>query len=94
MIWAAILTFIALHPLLAVLYVLWARTRSKWIALPALLIDVFLNYTTASAVWGLPQRGEWTISKRLKRQRFDAGRRGVWAWQLAEWLNKHDPGHI
>ena len=86
--------FIALHPLLAVMYVLWARTRSKWIAAPALVIDVLLNFTTASVIWGWPERGELTISKRLKRQRGDAGMRGLMAHTLAEWLNRHDPGHV
>lgn len=89
-----ILSFLALHPLLAVLYVIWTRTRSKVVALFALVIDVLLNYTTASAIWGWPQRGEWTISKRLKRARAGTGLRGLWAHQLAEWLNRHDPGHV
>jgi hypothetical protein len=89
-----LLTFIALHPLLAVMYVLWARTRSNWIAAPALVIDVLLNFTTASILWGWPKRGEWTISKRLKRQRGDTGRRGWLVHTLAEWLNRHDPGHV
>ncbi len=89
-----LLAFLALHPLLAVLFVLWARTRSKAIALPALVIDVALNFTTVAAIWGWPKRGEWTISKRIKRQRWDSGWRGVLAWRLAEWLNKHDPGHV
>lgn len=94
MIWWLLASFVLSPLVLAALFVLWARTRSKLIAAPALLIDVLLNYTTASVIWGWPHRGEWTISKRLKRQRFDAGRRGVLAWQLAEWLNRHDPGHI
>lgn len=88
------LAFLLLHPLLAVLFVAWARTRLKWIAAIALPIDVLLNYTTASAIWGWPKRGEWTISKRLKRQRGETGRRAMWAWRLAEWLNRHDPGHV
>ena len=89
-----LLIFIALHPLLAVLFFLWARTGSKAIALPALVVDVLLNFTTASVIWGRPERGEWTISKRLKRQRSDTGRLGVQAWRLAELLNSIKPGHI
>ena len=89
-----LVAFLLLHPLLAVLFVLWARTRSKWIAAPALVVNVLLNYTTASAIWGWPHRGEWTISKRLKRQRFDGGWRGALACKVADWLNKHDPGHV
>lgn len=81
--------FLLLHPLLAVLYVAWARTRSKWIAAPALVIDVLLNYTTAWALWGKPR--EWTISQRLKRpQKRNQGL----ADKLKAWLNKHDPGHV
>lgn len=94
MIWWLLASFVLSPLVLAALFVLWARTRWKAVAVPALILDVFVNFTWAWAIWGRPQRGEWTISKRLKRQRFDAGRRGVWAWQLAEWLNRHDPGHI
>ena len=86
-----ILAFIALHPLLAVLYIIWARTGSKVVALPALVIDVALNYTTASVIWGWPHRGEWTISKRLKRDQARNFRFGV---LVADWLNRHDLGHV
>ena len=86
-----LLAFIGLHPLLAALYIIWARTGSAVVALPALVIDVLLNYTTASLVWGLPQRGEWTISKRLKRAQARNSRFGV---LVTDWLNRHDPGHV
>ena len=86
-----ILAFLALHPLLAVMYVIWARTGSKVVALPALVIDVFLNYTTAWVIWGKPQKGEWTISKRLKRIQ---DRNGWMGLAVARWLNRHDPGHV
>ena len=86
-----ILAFIVLHPILAALYVIWARTDSKVVALFALVIDVLLNYTTASAIWGWPQRGEWTISKRLKRRQTRNPRFGV---LTASWLNRHDAGHV
>lgn len=86
-----LLGFVALHPLMAALYVAWARTRSRWIAAPAFVLDVFLNYTTASAVWGWPRRGEWTISQRLRRAQ-PRNRRAAHA--LIAFLNKHDPGHV
>lgn len=89
-----LLAFLLLHPLLLVLFALWARTGWKVFAAIGLPVDVLLNFTTASLIWGWPQRGEWTISKRLKRQRFEVGKRAIWAWRLAEWLNKHDPGHV
>lgn len=86
-----LVAFFLLHPLLAVLFVAWARTRSKWIAAPALVIDVLLNFTTAWALWGKPRRGEWTISKRLKRSQI---RNQRLALRLAAWLNTHDLGHV
>lgn len=86
-----LVAFILLHPLLAVLFVAWARTRSRWIAAPAFVLDVFLNYTTASVLWGWPRRGEWTISQRLRRAQT---RNQLAARVLVRWLNRHDPGHV
>lgn len=90
MIWA-FLAFVLGHLVLAGLFVAWARTRSKWIAAPALILDVFYNFTTAWALWGKPRRGEWTISKRLKRPQT---RNQRLALRLAAWLNTHDLGHV
>lgn len=90
MIWA-LLAFAFGHLVLTGLFVAWARTRSNWIAVPALVLDAFYNFTTAWALWGKPRRGEWTISKRLKRPQT---RNQVLAKRLAAWLNKHDPGHV
>lgn len=86
-----LVAFLLLHPLLAVLYVAWARTRSHAVGVVALVIDVLLNYTTASLVWGWPHSGEWTISKRLRRPQKRNQRA---ASVLARWLNDHDPGHV
>ena len=83
-----LIVFLLLHPALLVLFWMWARHESKVIALPALVIDVMLNYTTASVLWGWPRRGEWTISKRLSR------RASKWERRLADLLNRIKPGHI
>lgn len=86
-----LVAFLLLHPLLAVLFVAWARSRSRYVAAVALVIDVILNFTTAALIWGWPYRGEWTISKRLKRPQKRNQRA---ASMLARWLNDHDPGHV
>lgn len=91
---AWLIAFLLLHPLLLVLFWAWARTGWRVFAAVGLPIDVLLNYTTAALIWGWPRAGEWTISKRLKRQRLDLGRRAMWAWRLAELLNTIKPGHI
>lgn len=79
-----------LCPVLFLLYCAWAKTGLKAIALPALAIDVWLNYTTAILLWGFPQTGEWTISKRLARQRHEY-KSASW---LADLLNRIKPGHV
>ena len=86
-----LLLFLALHPLLAVLYIIWSRTGSMIVALPAFVIDVFLNYTTAALLWGWPRKGEYTISKRLKRPQT---RNIHLAQKIVSALNRHDPGHV
>lgn len=92
MIW--LLAFLALHPLLLALFCAWAWTGWRAIAALGLVVDVLLNFSTVALALGWPQSGEWTISKRLKRQRFDVGRRGYWAWWLSELINQIKPGHI
>jgi len=89
-----LLAFILLHPALLLIFVAWAKTDLRLIAAVGVVLSVALNYTTASAIWGWPRKGEWTISKRLKRQQLDAGWRGRWAWQLAHFLNSIKPDHI
>lgn len=65
------------------------------VALLALLIDVFVNYTEAALVlWSWPPKGHWTVSKRLKVLVADTGWRGGLSRPLAAVLNHIDPGHI
>lgn len=79
-----------LCPVLLLLFGAWAKTGWKAIALPALVIDVWLNYTTSVLLWGFPHADEWTISKRLARQRHEY-KSAAW---LADLLNRIKPGHV
>lgn len=93
MIW--LLAFLLGHVVFVLAFVGWARTGWRVFALVGLPLDVLYNFTTVSVLlWSLPMDGEWTISKRLKRQRFDVGWRGARAHRFAELVNRISPGHI
>ncbi|MEY2688890.1 MAG: hypothetical protein RL375_3088 [Pseudomonadota bacterium] len=80
--------------LLWLLYVVGIQyQRGGWwrflvlVALPALLLNVILNYTVlALLTWDWPQRGEWTFSKRLERLVLAPGWRGDVAFYVARHL--------
>lgn len=93
MIW--LIAFLLGHPLFVLLFWAWAKTGWRVFAAAGLPLDVLYNFTTVSVLlWSLPMDGEWTISKRLKRQRFDVGWRGTRAHRFAEFVNRISPGHI
>ncbi|MES2972379.1 MAG: hypothetical protein V4757_02165 [Pseudomonadota bacterium] len=60
------------------------------VAWVALVLDVVLNFLHFAALfWDWPQRGEWTLSKRLTRLNKDPGWRGHLArpiTRLLDWL--------
>lgn len=90
----ALLALVLAPPVTLLCFWLWAKTDWGVFAAIGLLPDVLTNLTWAALVWGWPGRGEWTVSKRLRRQRYELGRRGMWAHRLAEFLNGIKPGHI
>lgn len=81
-----IVLHLTLTPYLALLltYTLWIQHErgGRWRYLQAIAIvgaplDIALNYTSVSLLlWERPQRGEYTISNRLKRLIHDTGWRG------------------
>ena len=86
--------FLLGHLLFVLLFWAWAKTGWRVFAAAGLPLDVLYNFTTVALFLGRPQAGEWTISKRLKRQRYDEGRRGLRAHRLAKFANRIAPGHI
>jgi len=81
-------------PLLWVLFAIGIQyQRGGWwlvclvAALPALALNVVLNYTLLAFIsWDWPRKGEYTFSKRLERLVLDTGWRGIAAWYIARHL--------
>jgi len=58
------------------------------------VLDIIANYTEVSCVYGLPDRGEWTISRRLRKLSKVGGIRGkLAAWSIL-YVNYFQPGHV
>ena len=61
------------------------------VTLVALVIDVIANYTELALIYGLPRKGEWTLSNRLRRLSYLPG----WRGRLANWIevytDRYDP---
>lgn len=81
--------------ILLVLYTIWIQYERegfwkycKLLGIVAGPLDVFLNYTLVSLGFlEFPQKGEYTISKRLKRLQFNLDWRGVVARPIVFVLN-------
>ena len=62
------------------------------VAVLALLIDVPANYTTWAVIfWELPRPGEYTLTKRLGRLRYDFGWRGAVARYITRVIDAIEP---
>jgi len=65
------------------------------ILLPLYIIAGFLsflaNHTEMSLIYGWPRKGEWTLSKRLRRLSYLSGWRGTLAFWMANYTDKFDP---
>ena len=90
-------------PLLWVLFVIGIQyQRGGWwrvclvAALPALVLNVLLNYTLLALIsWDWPRKGEYTFSKRLERLVLAPGWRGIAAWAIATYLlDRFDPDGV
>lgn len=85
--------------LLALLYIPAIQyERGGWwrlmmpVTVVTLVIDVIANYTELALItWDMPQKGEYTFSKRLERLVWSMGWRGRLARSVVRWLNKYDP---
>jgi hypothetical protein len=65
------------------------------VALPALVLDLALNYTElALMTLDRPRWGEWTFSTRLERLQFAPGWRGVACWYVARILDAIAPSGV
>lgn len=61
------------------------------VTLVTFIIDILTNYTELALVFGLPRRGEWTFSQRLKRLSYRADWRGDLARWCIDYTNRFDP---
>lgn len=84
--------------LLALLYPIAIQyERGGWwrillpVTLLALAIDVLANWTELAIVFGLPRRGEWTFSKRLRRLSLLPGWRSTAARWCIAYTDFFDP---
>lgn len=66
-----------LYLLMLVIYVIFIQHERgglwktcKLIGVPGYVLDVLLNYTHVSLVWGLPRHGQHTISQRVNGMKF------------------------
>lgn len=95
----ALWQFVYLPVLLALLYIPAIQyERGGWwklmavITLPVAILDVYLNWTTFSALlWSSPGRKEITFSQHLERLVLDKGWRGLIARPIARYTNVFDP---
>lgn len=81
--------------LLGLLFGALKRWPSDPLKVIFLLLDVLVNYTEMSLLllsW--PTYGDWTVTKRLKRIKDDAGWRGDLGRRVSALVNKIVPGHI
>ena len=81
--------------LLAMLFPLAVRSKADWFRAAFILLDVYVNYTEMTVLFlSFPDKGDRTVTKRLKRLKDTPG----WRGDIARWagirLNKVDPGHI
>lgn len=63
-----------------------------WAVFPAFFLDVFIAHTTWALVFGMPRKGEWTISDTLERIITEyADPRIQLAIEIAREINKVSP---
>lgn len=69
----------------------WWRIVIPFFTIPAFIVDVIANYTELSLIYGLPRKGEYTFSMRLKRLSYLANWKGDLARWCIDYTNYFDP---